>query len=98
MVSIKTYSLTYVYSYLSDRKQRPKVNSSFSEWADISTGVPQGSILGPLLFNIYINDIFYFVDKSDLANYADANTPYAIENSIDLLLQCLYKDTSVLIN
>ena len=47
-------SLAYIYSYLSDRKQRTKVNNSYSRWADIKSGIPQGSIIGPLLFNIYI--------------------------------------------
>ena len=90
-------SLNYIYSYLSDRKQRTKVNSSFSSWAQIIFGVPQGSILGPLLFNIYVNDIFYFVSNSEnITNFADDTTPYTIESTIDLLLENLWKDSSIL--
>ena len=85
------------YIDLTDRKQRTKVNSSFSQWSYIKTGVPQGSILGPLLFNLYINDIFFFVTKSDLTNYADDTTPYAIDTALDALLNSLETDTSVLI-
>ena len=90
-------SLTYILSYLSDRKQRTKVNTSFSSWSNIKTGVPKGSILGPLLFNIYLNDIFYFVNKSDLTNYADDTTPYAIDTNTDALVQSLENDTLILI-
>ena len=89
-------SLTYIYSYLLNRKQRTKINGYFSTWTDINHGVPQGSILGPLLFNIYINDIFWFIPDSDMANFADDNTPYAIEKTIDPLLQNLVRDTSTL--
>lgn len=61
-------------SYLSDRKQQVKIGNVTSKWADIRKGVPQGSILGPLLFNVFINDIFYFIQKGTLYNYADDNT------------------------
>ena len=89
-------SLAFICSYLSDRKQRTKVNNSFSAYSDITTGVPQGSILDPLLFNIY-NDIFYFVSESNLTNYTGDNTPYAIDTNIDTLITNLVNDTSILI-
>ena len=67
-------SLTFIYSYLSGRRQIMKVNGSFRDWSNITFGVPQGSILGPLLFNIDFNDIFYFIPESEMTNFADNNT------------------------
>ena len=79
----------FIYSYLKDRKLRTKVTGSYSSWRELKSGVPQGSILGPLLFNIFLNDIFYFIDKVKLANYADDNTAYAIDHNIEDLLKVL---------
>ena len=90
-------SLALIHSYLTSRKHRTKVNNFFSTWAEITTGVPQGSILGPLLFNIYLNDIFYFVDERNLTNYADDNTPYSIDANVGALLNSLMQNTSVLV-
>ena len=53
--------------------------------------------MGPLLFNIYLNDIFFFIGKSDITNYADDNTPYATGCNIDELLNTLKKDIDILL-
>ena len=69
-------SLKLLYSYLSNRKQRVRIESIFSEWIGIVLGVPQGSILGPILFNIFINDMFFFLLETEVCNFADDNTLY----------------------
>ena len=69
--------LGFIHGYLKNRKQRTKVGECYSSWRELKCGVPQGSILGPLLFNIFINDIFLFINKTKLANYADDTTVYS---------------------
>ena len=79
--------LTLIRDYLSDRKQRPRVNIPYSEWFEILFGVPQGSIFAPFLFNIFLADLFFILNKNDIANYADDNTPYTSSNDFNGLIK-----------
>ena len=78
-------------NYLTERKQRVKINDQFSSWLDIVVGVPQGSILGPLLFNIFLCDMFLFCN--DFASYADDNTPYCIGKTPEEVISQLEKSS-----
>ena len=65
-------------SYLCNRKQRTKINTAYSSWEEILFGVPQGSISRPLLFNIFVCDLFLIMNKVDFSSYADDDTRYVI--------------------
>ena len=71
-------SLSLLHSYLTHRYQRVKINNSYNLWSLIKHGVPQGSILGPILFNIFLCDMFFMIDNIDIASYADDNTSYSV--------------------
>ena len=91
-------ALKLMHNYFKNRFQRTKVNSSISSWAEIIRGVPQGSVLGPIFFNIYINDLFYLNHLTDICNFADDTTFHASDLQLDSLLLRLEHDASLVID
>ena len=78
-------ALRYIYSYLSNRKQCVRINNTYSSYQKIISGVPQGSILGPIFFSLSINDLFFFVSNVSLHNFADDNTSAFAETILELI-------------
>ena len=91
-------ALRLINYYLSNRRQRTRIGNSFSDWFEVILGVPQWSILGPLLFNIFLADLFLVLKDTDIANFADDNTPFTSANNIDDLIDSLEKDPVVCLN
>ena len=90
---IKTLKL--LHSYLTKRWQRTKVNSSFSTWSELLQGVPQGSVLGPILFNIYLDDFFYLTEMTQVCNFADDTTFYVCNKDFNTLINRIEHDIAL---
>ena len=82
--------------YLTNRLQRCKINNPFSKRAKMSAAAPRGSILGPLLFNIFINNIFAFLPKYEQADYADDSTMYSSDKRVSTIIDSLSHEFTIL--
>ena len=85
--------LKLVYSYLANIWHKTKINSAFSSWEELTQGVPQDSSLGLLLFNIYLNDLFYLCECTEVCNFADDKTFYACDKDLSSLINRLEHDS-----
>ena len=79
-------NLKLIHSYLVGRKQRVKIGSTRSSWQEIKSGAPQGSVLGPFLFNLVMTDFFFGMQQSQVCNFADDNTSYACGQNLDSVI------------
>ena len=82
-------ALKLIDNYLSNWQQRTKINKSYSTWEDILFAVAQGSILGPILFNIFISDLFLVIKDVNFSSYADDNTIYQSSKIVDDVINSL---------
>ena len=84
-------------SNLQESRKKVKINTTFSSSTQLIQGVPQGSVLGPMLFNIYINDMFFALNEIDICNFADDTTPYVCDSNLKSVLEKLEHNSELAI-
>ena len=85
--------VNFLHNYLKHRKRSVKINNISSFFKTVLSGIPQGSILGPIFFNIFTNELYLWLTKSDLHNFADDNTVAVTCKNLNDLLHTLEKES-----
>ena len=103
IVKLKAYgfskeALKLMKSYLKNRKQKVQINNKFSSERDVIAGIPQGSIDGSLLFNLFINDLVFFIEQCSLSNYANDNSLSISGEDKELIKSMLCSDFMIVKN
>ena len=81
--------------YLKSRKQYVNINNTYSDYNEIISGVPQSSILEPFLFNLSINDLFFFIETASTHNFADDDTLSAWGETLSKLIGTLESESDI---
>ena len=89
-------ALHLIHDYLSNRKQRIKTENTYRTWMRTAFSVTRSSIVRPLLFNIFLADLFFIISNVNIASYADDNTPYISADNIDDIIKSLKKTSTAL--
>ena len=95
---IKNDTLRLIQSYLTNRKQRVQILSTLSDYTDVRVGVPQGSVLGPLLYIIFANDLTNIIHNVNITTYADDIALFSTSNSLNELIDKFNPNVNIVQN